>query len=672
MTLSWLLLRGGGRRDLGTQLLAAAAFTVATCLFLLTLGVNLGFTHRAERTAWTAPVAATDVSKVRAIQVTSEDFYDGRPITVVALARPAGAPGRVLVPPGLPAVPDPGQTWLSPALSKLVAADPEALKQRWPGKIAGTISPAGLATPNALAVVIGTEPTSARLRTPVVQDVSRPGALGGPTPITGFTRQARPESDVIIYQDLSKIAAVLLIVPLLVLGGAAARLGLARRDQRLATVRLVGASSTQIFSMVAVEAAVTAAVGAFGGLLLYVALIPLMARIPFAGGAWFTSDLWVGTPVASVALVGVVLGGIASAITTLRRVVVTPLGVAQRHATRERHLWRALVFIAAVLGYLKLTHNKDASLANVVIPFALVFLALSLLGPLVMVWLGRAMVAGAHGPARLLAGRRILQDPKAAWRVVGGLALTGFVAGFLALFPTVDNQIVFGRADAIDVAVPAAHATRDQAAADRSLRAAGLSQKVRLSSGRGAMSLITVGSRGQTAGLSVPVTAQTRERTRSALHEALPGLPMATGADLADRDGQFGQDIHRASTAVLIASFLVAIASAGITACAGVLDRRRTYQLLHLAGMPLRLLDEARQNETTAPLLVLVGGSLLTGLVCSSPLTKFGLGGGHLDLPSLLLLVVTVTAGLVGVRLASAASWPLLRAVATDTSSRPD
>jgi len=465
---------------------------------------------------------------------------------------------------------------------------------------------------------------------------------------------------------------VLLIVPLLVLGGAAARLGLARRDQRLATVRLVGASSTQIFSMVAVEAATTAAVGALGGLLLYAALIPLMARVPFAGGAWFTGDLWVGAGVAAVTLVGVVLGGIASAVTTLRRVVVTPLGVAQRHATRERHVWRALVFIAAILGYLKLTHGKDASLNNAVIPFALVFLALSLIGPLVMMWLGRTMVAGARGPARLLAGRRILQDPKAAWRVVGGLALTGFVAGFLALFPTVDNEIVWGRADAIEVAVPAAHVTQDRAEADRSLRAAGLTQKVRITSDRGALFLVTLGTRDQTATLTVPVTPQTKERTRSALHRALPGLPMATGTDLADRDGQFGQDIHRASTAVLIASFLVAIASAGITACAGVLDRRRTYQLLHLAGMPLRLLDEARRNETTAPLLVLVGGSLLTGMVCSSPLTKFGLGGGPLDLPSLLLLVVTVAAGLVGVRLASAASWPLLRAVATDTSSRPD
>ena len=40
-------------------------------------------------------------------------------------------------------------------------------------------------------------------------------------------------------------------------------------------------------------------------------------------------------------------------------------------------------------------------------------------------------------PARLLAARRLLDDPKAAWRVVGGLGLAGFVAGALAVLPSI-------------------------------------------------------------------------------------------------------------------------------------------------------------------------------------------------------------------------------------------
>ena len=44
---------------------------------------------------------------------------------------------------------------------------------------------------------------------------------------------------------------------------------------------------------------------------------------------------------------------------------------------------------------------------------------------------------------------------------------------------------------------------------------------------------------------------------------------------------------------VLSVSFLVAIASAGITAASSILDRRQTYGLLRLAGTPLTVLDTA-------------------------------------------------------------------------------
>lgn len=669
--LAWRLLRGGGRLDLGTQVLAGLAFAMSTCLLLLTLGVNLGFADRAERQAWTTPVAATATSPTTAVQSTRTDFYAGRPITVVTLgALSAAAP----TPPGLPDFPEPGEKWLSPALAALVRSDPAALDQRWPGRTAGSILPAGLTTPNQLMVVVGAEAAPV-LRAPVVRDVVRPASAGGPVVISGFAARTGHQSDT-TYRDLSLIASVLLVVPLLVLGGAAARLGLARRDHRLAALRLVGASSQQILGVVVIESAAVACVGALAGILVYAALLPLASRVSFAGGTWFASDLWVGPGMLLAVLLGVTLGGVISAVSTLRRVIISPLGVTQRHAPHGRHLWRVLVFVAAVATYLRLSRSSDPSVTTVVVAFGIVFLTLSLLGPGVLALLGRAMVAGARRPARLMAGRRILDDPKAAWRTVGGLALTGFIAGFLALFPSSSGQILWGSADIIHVAVPAEQAAQARSAAEQALRTAGLAQQVRSGPDSGALLFTTLGEgpdpAAHTAYLSVPVTPQNQEVSRTALHRALPALPMATGADIAAQDDLFGADVHRASIAVLIASFLLAIASTGITACASVLDRRRTYQLLHLAGMPLTLLDQARRRETTAPLLLLVMGSLVTGLVCSAPITKLGLGGGQLDTSGVALLAGTVLAGIVGVRLASAASRPLLRAVATGSTTRPD
>ncbi len=671
--LALLLVRSGGRRDLGMRLLALLAFAVSTCLLLLTLGVNLGFAGRVDRQAWTVPVAAPSTSTATAVASTRTDFYAGRPITVVTLgALSAAAP----VPPGLPRFPAPGQLWLSPALADLAHADPSALGGRWPGTITGTVGDRALTTPDQLMAVVGAEPTSPVLTTPVVRDAVRSQSASGPVPIVTFPTSAGPLADS-LYRDLSLVASVLLVVPLLVLGGAAARLGLARRDQRLAALRLVGASSGQIMGVVAAEAGATALLGAAVGALPYALAVPVASRVPFGGGTWFVSDLWVGSGVLVTVLLAVLLAGILSAVSTLRRVVVSPLGVTQRHTVRSRHLWRVLVFALAVVGFLQLSRSADPSATTLVAAFGIVFATLSLVGPAVLALLGRLMVAFARGPALLIAGRRLTDDPKAAWRTVGGLALTGFVAGFLALFPSSSGQVVWGSADRIDVAVPAGRLEATRSSAQHALAAQRLPAQVLGGRDAGALKGTTLGltprdtagSKPHTAYLSVPVTAEDRERTRTVLHQALPGLPAATGADLASQDDVFTRDLRRASAAVLLASFLIAIASAGITACASVLDRRRTYQQLHLAGTPLHLLDQVRRHETNAPVLLLVLGSIVTGLLCSAPLTKLGLGGGQLDLTGLGLLAGSVLLGLAGVRLAAAASRPLLWSVATSTAS---
>ena len=70
--------------------------------------------------------------------------------------------------------------------------------------------------------------------------------------LLGFSSRAAlpvPEGqadDASVYVILAWIAVVLLVVPLLTLAGAAARLGVARRDARLATLRLLGATPREV------------------------------------------------------------------------------------------------------------------------------------------------------------------------------------------------------------------------------------------------------------------------------------------------------------------------------------------------------------------------------------------------------------------------------------------
>ncbi len=114
--------------------------------------------------------------------------------------------------------------------------------------------------------------------------------------------------------------------------------------------------------------------------------------------------------------------------------------------------------------------------------------------------------------------------------------------------------------------------------------------------------------------------------------------------------------------------FATAAVSAGISAIGSVLDRRKTYRLLHLSGTPQRVLDAARRQETVLPLALIGGSSVLAGMLITSPL----IGAMGLDVSGVLILAVTLAVGAAAVIGAGAASRPLLRSVMADVSPRPD
>ena len=64
-----------------------------------------------------------------------------------------------------------------------------------------------------------------------------------------------------LYMGLAWVAALVLIVPLFTLGASAARLSARRRDERLASLRLIGASTTLIVGLSVADALVYSLVG---------------------------------------------------------------------------------------------------------------------------------------------------------------------------------------------------------------------------------------------------------------------------------------------------------------------------------------------------------------------------------------------------------------------------
>ncbi|WGD36676.1 FtsX-like permease family protein [Lysinibacter sp. HNR] len=237
-----------------------------------------------------------------------------------------------------------------------------------------------------------------------------------------------------VYTVCALLAAAVLIVPLLSLGGAAARLSARRRDDRLSTLRLLGATSSTVSTMTVLESAAIAFTGSLLGIVFYLLGAPLVGLIHFGGQAIGSASLMLPPVSVMVVVVVMTLIAVLSAVMGIRGVVLSPLGVRMR--TDAPPLKRWLFLVAAISIVVLFGVSQAVGGAGSVAVFLLMLLGLfvgailllNLLGPLVIAAIARRQVKKARTAERLMAMRFILESPKAVWRQVGGIAVTSFVA----------------------------------------------------------------------------------------------------------------------------------------------------------------------------------------------------------------------------------------------------
>lgn len=240
-----------------------------------------------------------------------------------------------------------------------------------------------------------------------------------------------------LYQALAVIALVLLLVPLASLGGAAARLSVRRRDDRLAVLRLLGATGAQVAVIAVIEAAAVALAGAVLGILLSYAASPLIGLIHFRGQPLGTAGAALQPAAALLVVLGVTLIAVVSSVVSLRRVAISPLGVALKQAAPGLSWLRLLVAAVVIGGAALLAGSVGAFDPAVVSPVLVIGIAfggalavLGVVGPWLIGVLGRRKARRAQDPQGLLAARLILDSPRAAWRQVSGVAMASFMAVF--------------------------------------------------------------------------------------------------------------------------------------------------------------------------------------------------------------------------------------------------
>lgn len=314
-------------------------------------------------------------------------------------------------------MPRAGEYYVSPALAKMLQATPAPeLRNRFPGKEVGTVHGAGVPNPDSLIIVVG---YSARQLSKI------PGA--GEVTSIATSNSSGSEQFLIVLA----VGALALLFPVLVFLATATRLAAARREQRFAAMRLVGATPRQVSAIAVVEATVAAVAGVVLGFVLFFVLRPALQHVAITGVPFAQGDLSLSVPDVLVVALGIPLAAAAASRLALRRVLVSPLGVGRRATPPVPHPIRLIPLVVgfvwlAVFAIVGHPNGKAAVYADF-LGFLLLMAGLVYAGP----WLtdvgARTMTRRANRPEVLLAGRRLTDNPRAAFRSISGLVLALFV-----------------------------------------------------------------------------------------------------------------------------------------------------------------------------------------------------------------------------------------------------
>jgi hypothetical protein len=573
-------------------------------------------------------------------------IFEGRHFDVEAL-RPTGR-GEPALPPGIPRLPSVGQAFVSPAMAQLLAErDADLLRPRVPGQVVGTIAPEGLIDPDEAIAYVGA-PASFPLR-----EASRVDSFG-----PGSQASAVDPGTLV----LTVVLVVAFLVPIGLFTVTVTRLSAATRDVRYASVRLAGATETELRYLAAIEPGVAAAIGAVFGLLLFLIARVLLASSTVTGARAFVGDAspgvgWILIPI------GVPLFAVMVTMATMRRLVVSPLGVTRRAYKRRRGWpWPVMLGLGCLLLWGGATHRTwlfglPDPFPSVIAGagFTLLLIGLAGTGPWLASLVSRRVAGAAPSPSLLLGSRRLEADTSSAARVVMGVAVLVALAGLgeSILMSARGAQVTPAmeglRTDQVVVSVFGDPGLLSVIADVSGVR----SVDERRESPDGAQYSCRCFAILQTDGASATV-----ERVRNAL--GLDGSAL-TGPEYRDvytfrGDSRYASLLQLALVALLV----VTVTGLFVTTVDGMLERRRPLATLSAIGVPGSVLRRSVFVQVGMPLAIALAVGAGVGVVAT--LLAFRLANEAAVIAGAQLLATTVTVGLL-VLLVTAVTLPWLRVV---------
>lgn len=168
-----------------------------------------------------------------------------------------------------------------------------------------------------------------------------------------------------------------------------------------------------------------------------------------------------------------------------------------------------------------------------------------------------------------------------------------------------------------------------------------------------------------TTDASAAAIESARTAIESATDDDAPTLPWTVGELKGQNNHQVDQ-VTRIGNSILFVTLVIAGFSVAVSVTGGLVERKRPFALLRLAGMRSRELSQVLIVETAAPLVGIAGTSVLLGLAVAADVVRVN----HVPwVPPVASYWWTLAAGLtVALAVALAATIPLRRMTSLETA----
>lgn len=422
------LLFQSGREALWRLLAIVAGVVLGTVLLFSILSGFTGVNEYDTRSAWQDTKGQEykrgEVPDTGLLWNANADVFDGQTMKRFDVA----ANGSDLAIPGIPKLPGPGEYYVSPALAELIREHPaDQLADRFGSRQVGVIGKEGVGSANELVAVVGH--TKELL-----------GQVSGTKVVSAINDQPNPGRSQFLRIILA-VGAVAVLFPAVMCVAVATRLAAARREERFAAIRLVGGTRRQVMGLAIIETLVGSLLGVVFGYLFFLFVPHIITHFEFVGVQFYAEYLYLTPLQILLAAGGVVSGSVIASLVALRRVDISPLGVARKATPKPPRIWRLIPLAIGILATLYITMwGGPVNELTMIGAFLLVGFGLFMAGPWVTAKIAWMLQRFAPGASMLIASSRLLKRPTAIFKAVSGVVIAIFaVSTFNAIITSYVN-----------------------------------------------------------------------------------------------------------------------------------------------------------------------------------------------------------------------------------------